>query len=140
MKKPYAATGKAALFIAEAEKDLMREYSSREVAQIIGSDIRAVAKMLEAAARNGLIFTRSDGRNRYWRGQPYRESQVRYQPETPNETNVRNGYINCVKPVAGWVTSADDVRCQKVVPGWKPPKMVCSRPGAGEWHSEEIAA
>lgn len=127
MKKPYVPKGKAALFVAEAEKDLMREYSSREVSEVLGCDVRAVAKMLEYAARNGLIFSRSNGKNRYWRGHPYREGQIRYQPETANETNVRNGYLNCVQPRDGWVTSRDDVRYQKVVPGWTPPKMVCVR-------------
>lgn len=138
--KPYTPKGKAALFVAEAEKDLMREYTSRQVSEVICCDVRAVSKMLEYAARNGLIFSRSNGRNRYWRGHPYREGQVRCQPESANQTHIRNGNLNCIQPRADWMTSRDDVRCQKVVPGWTPPKMVCVREGAGEWHSEEIAA
>lgn len=140
MKKPYTPKGKTSLLIAEMEKDLMREFTSREASQIMGCDLRAVGAFLEYSMRHGLVFRRSDGRTAFYRGAPYREGQERGEKETPNQTKVRNGYINCVQPVAGWVTSADDVRCQKVVPGWTPPKMVCTRPGAGEWHSEEIAA
>lgn len=127
MKKPYAPKGKAALMVAEVEKDLMREFTSREASKIMDCDLRAVSVTLEYALRNGQIFTRSDGKKRYWRGQPYREGQVRYQAETPNESRVRAGYLNTVQPRAGWVTSEEDVRYQKVVPGWAPPKMVCVR-------------
>lgn len=128
MKKPYIPKGKAALMVAEVEKDLMREFTSREAAGIMDCDVRAVGMTMEAAQRHGLIFSRSDGRNRFWRGQPYREGRVRYQPESPNETRVRTGCLNTVQPRAGWTTrSEDDVRFQKVVPGWTPPKMVCVR-------------
>jgi hypothetical protein len=127
VKKPYIPTGKAALMIAEVDKDLTREFTSREASKIMDCDIRAVGASLEYATRNGLIFRRSDGRNCWWRGQPYRESQVRGQPESKNETRVRIGTLGSVQPRPGWVTSADDVRCQKVVPGWVPPKMVCVR-------------
>jgi hypothetical protein len=126
-KTPYVPKGKAAVMVAEVEKDLTREFTSREASQIMQCDIRAVGASLEYATRNGLIFRRSNGKHCWWRGQPYRDSQVRGQPESPNETRVRIGTLSSVQPRAGWVTSADDVRYQKVVPGWTPPKMVCVR-------------
>lgn len=127
MKKPYIPKGKAAPFLALIEKDQTREYTSREAAEIMECDHRAVGQFLEHPMRHGLVFSRSNGRLRFWRGQPYREGQVRGEPETPNETRVRIGTLSTVQPRAGWVTSADDVRYQKVVPGWTPPKMVCVR-------------
>jgi hypothetical protein len=97
------------------------------VAAIVGCDIGAVGAFLEHSQRAGLIFSRTDGRKRVWRGQPYREGHVRGQSESANERRLRSGMLNAMQPVDGWTTSAEDIRVPKVVAGWKPPVMVPPR-------------
>lgn len=125
--KPYAPTGRVVVFLELVERDLMREFTSREVAEVMECDHRAVGAFLEYSMRAGLIFRRSTGRKCYWRGNPYREGHVRGQSESANERRVRSGMLNAVQPRDGWVTSAEDIRVPKVVAGWKPPVMVPPR-------------
>lgn len=125
--KPYVPSGRVVVFLEMVERDLMREFTSHEAAGIMGCDPRAVGAFLEHSMRAGLVFFRSTGRKRFWRGQPYREGHVRGQSESANERRVRSGMLNAVQPRDGWVTSADDIRVPKVVAGWKPPAMVPPR-------------
>lgn len=126
----YEPKGKVAAFLRVVEADLSREFTSREVAQIVGCDPRAVTAMLDYTVKASLIFRRWVGKSAIWRGQPYNPDEVRREREAKEPRQARNPMKMAGQKGKGWQPEPGDPRIPRVVQGWTPPKMVPPRASA----------
>jgi hypothetical protein len=105
-----------------------REFPAVECAEIIGCDPRAVSAMTEYARREGLMSRRKVGVKFLYRAAAYAAEELRDKlANRPPPPKSRNPLKVVSKPPPPWVPDPDDPRISKVVPGWKPPVMVCVR-------------
>lgn len=131
--KPYTPSGKMVHLLAALEAEPDRTFTGREVAQLLGGvDIRTVSSYVFYAERAGRLFKRvvgkSNTRQLLIRTTPFQGVDV---PTKPSNDMARQGWKEGREPRSeGWITDPDDPRIGKVVPGWKPPQMVCTRRGA----------
>lgn len=121
-EKKYEPKGKILRFLEAVKAEPQRVFTSAEVAHIMRTTIKAVSTATECAIREHMVFRakRTGYRGLVFSGTPFADvtpAAKRKHPERPVITN-------------GWATDPDDPRIQKVVPGWKPPQMVCTRSGA----------
>lgn len=128
MTKPYTPRGAIVPFLQAIEADPLREFTSRQAAEIMDCDYRAVASTLEYARRARLVFIRKERGALRIRGTPYRDQEAQDMARAATDKAMRlsgrkNGGV-------GWATRPDDPRIPMVVPGWTPPQMVAPRGAA----------
>jgi hypothetical protein len=110
--------------LAAMRVDPKREFCTKECVDIMECDQRAVVPMTLYAMKAGLIARRRDGRQYMYRLDPYTDEELAQGKEPPKP---RRGRPPDMLPPPPWVPDPDDPRIAKVVPGWKPPVMVCTR-------------
>lgn len=102
-RKPYAPHGKIVALLAAMQAEPTREFTSREAAAIMDTDLRTIHACTKHAVAHGLIFRRCIGRRlMLLRATPFPTAGAQLQDV--------------------WVA-----RTPQVVPGWKPPTMRCAR-------------
>jgi hypothetical protein len=117
----YQPRGPVLLLLTAMRKEPDREYTAKECAEIMGCEPRAVGATTDYACRAEMIHRRKDGRRLVFRASPYLAGEM-FRP------NSKVSPLRVVsKPPPVWTPDADDPRITKVVPGWKPPVMVCVR-------------
>lgn len=123
----YTPKGKVVKFLQELDNDRFREFTTLEVAAIMGCDQRAVAASLHYPARNGLVFIRKEGKGLRIRGTAYSDQEKQDAARLATDRAIRARREHAAP--GGWLHNEEDVRILKVVPGWKPPVMVPPRAG-----------
>jgi hypothetical protein len=120
----YKPKGKVVKFLQALESDRFREFTTLEIAAIMGCDQRAVAASLHYPARNGLVFIRKEGKGLRIRGTAYSDQEKQDAARAATDKAIRARRDHAA-PV--WTPSSDDLRIPRVVPGWTPPVMVAPR-------------
>lgn len=123
MEKQYIPKGRIVRLLDAMQAEPEREFDSREAALIMRCNYKAVSSATEYAIEAHLMYRakRRGYRGLVFRGTPFPvERQEAPQRKHPERPVIRNG----------WATDPNDPRIQKVVPGWVPPRMVCTRTGA----------
>lgn len=123
MNKQYTPTGKALTLLELMAQDPAREFTTKQAATVMHCDFRSVTGAVEACVRFGLMFWRKVDNRVILRGSPFPPGSQR--AHTPSRRHPERPVIS-----EGWATDRNDPRIGKVVPGWKPPQMVCTRTGA----------
>jgi hypothetical protein len=110
VKEIYEPGGKAAALLRAMREDPKRAFSFPEAAEIMGGHAKNVGAATLKCVKSGLIH------RHVWDGRVYlsADADARMPERKPTTT-------------ASWVPDPDDPRISKVVPGWKPPQMVCVR-------------
>lgn len=112
--------GKALPFIEAVAAEPHRIWSVPEAAKIMGCNVHGVCHVLTRALAQGLVFRGKREGVAVFRGTPFPAHEAERPPPLRNR-----------KPKTGaWTPDPDDLRIPKVVPGWAPPKMVCTRSGS----------
>lgn len=122
--KPYTPRGdKVLTLLAALEAKPERIFTSDECASLLRCTKRAVGAYLDYAVRGERVFKRKVGRNVEY-------CATRMDGSSKPPPRGRQQLTAKVVTSGGWATDREDPRIGKVVPGWKPPQMVCARLGA----------
>lgn len=124
MKKESGPKGKIVKLLLAVESDRWREFDSKEAAEIMGCDIRAVSTSLEAARKAGYLFVRKERGTLRIRGTAYQDQAAQDVQRSGTDRAIRSAKSG---RVPAWATPADDPRIPKVVAGWCPPVMTPPR-------------
>lgn len=116
----YTPHGRMIPLLAAMEAEPDRTFTGAEAAQIMDCDVRTVTAYVFYAARAGRVFKRVEGKG---------NKRKLFLRATPFEAPAVPVHTMRAKPLRDWITTDEDVRVPKVVPGWTPPKMVCTRLG-----------
>jgi hypothetical protein len=119
----YQPRGVVLRLLAALRNEPEREFTAKECAEIMDCEPRAVGPFTDYARKHEMIYRRKEGRKCLFRASPYLAGEM-FRP------NSKVSPLRVVsKPPPVWTPDADDPRIAKVVPGWKPPVMVCVRNG-----------
>lgn len=129
----YEPRGRVLKLLAVTDADPMREITSSEARGILGCGRAAVVPTVEYAIKHGRLHRRREGRSWVYRGTPYEGARVA-EPPIPRRRNAakqqRDPNNLKAAPPPPWTPDPEDPRIPRVDPGWKPPRMVCTRGGA----------
>lgn len=118
MTKPYIPRGKIVPFIEAVKANPERVWTISQIADVMGLHSRKVGGSLVYAERNGVVFrAKREGRLVY-SGRPLPDGEP---PPVPKKKLARRPGCDA------WLTTPEDIRVPKVVPGWTPPVMVAPR-------------
>jgi hypothetical protein len=116
--KQWVPTGAIVPFMEAVAANPTRQWSYPEIARVMGIPSRRVSATVLHVVERGLLFRGGSHRETLLSGVPFPEpAPLRKSSDRPQIAE-------------GWVTSQDDIRVQKVVPGWTPPKMIPPRAAA----------
>jgi hypothetical protein len=123
----YKPRGAVVRLITAMRNEPEREFTSRECANIMDCESRAVSPMTVYAMADGIIDRRKVGATFVYRLKPYTKEELGERLANRKAEKPRNPLKLKEAPPPPWVPDPDDPRISKVVPGWKPPVMVCVR-------------
>jgi len=119
--KLYEPRGVIVPFIKAVHADPERMWTVAEACRVMGVKSNKVGGSLTYALRNQILYRQKRDGQTVYRGCPFPEGNL--DPPAVKTTVVRR-----IKTTDGeWLTTGDDPRVPKVIPGWKPPQMVASR-------------
>jgi hypothetical protein len=116
--KPYCPRGAIVPLIEAVRAEPERIFTVADAVKVMGVRSNKVGGSLTYALRAEVIFRGKVKGQTVYKGTPFAPEVKMDPPPVQKKT---------VKVAAGWPTSADDPRIPQVVPGWKPPSMVCVR-------------
>lgn len=119
----YIARGKIVPFIEAAQAEPTRVWTCAEAARLIGLKSNKLGGSLIYAIRGGIIHRGKRGGQIVYSATPLPDIAL----PPPKVQTYRDRHPERFVPGKAWATDTDDVRVPKVVPGWKPPQMVCVR-------------
>lgn len=118
-RKPYQARGVAAKFLLAVAADPTRIWTSAEACEVMGIAVRRLYATMAYPVHHQLVYQARRGGRLVLSGVPFEAEQM--------VAPVVKEYTPRRQTAVGWLTTEDDPRVPKVVPGWTPPKMVCAR-------------
>lgn len=116
----YKPRGRVLAMLAAIEAEPARVFTAAECAQIMDCDQRTVGAYMVYAVRSGRVCKTKVGRQANYSG-------LRPENAPPLPKRGRQQCNPKIVASTSWMTDPDDPRIGKVVPGWKPPQMVCVR-------------
>lgn len=117
-KKQYQPKGRMVILAAAIRAEPTRIWTSRELADVMGISVRKVGGYVTYALGNAVLFRKKEGRFITYSGTPFPGQE-------PAPALKKRSYAK-YKPASQW-TPEGDIRIPRVVPGWRPPQMVCVR-------------
>lgn len=123
-QRAYQPKGRVLLLLPLMRAEPNRVFKADEIARIIKCDSKAVGATMEHPIANGLVYRMKFKGDRavYYKGSPFDGQEVK-----APKVRKRSKAEYFVRIQDGWTTTMDDPRVPKVVAGWVPPKMVCTR-------------
>jgi hypothetical protein len=123
----YQPRGAVVRLINAMRAEPEREFTAKECADIMDCAPNGVSPMTLYARADGIIGRIKGEHGFVYRFGQYTEEELGERLANRKAEKPRNPLKLKEAPPPPWTPDPDDPRISKVVPGWKPPVMVCVR-------------